>query len=415
MPEKITPSQAAWNRFADGLKEVGEKIVGPIGARSARERADGFRYLASLVAGGHELEMEADRAHPVLARMFTPIRSFVGDGPDTLYHEAKLDEAFNYLFKVRRGDDIFFSIVVYASDEEGMRFVASFLLDEDIVFEQEAGQQVATIHVGAERPQGARNWLELKGCRPFVMTRQYFPECVIAVDEGKYRPATMSIECLQSLPAPEQYTEADLSAGLERILAFLHETVDAGLGVSAIVATSSIEYGEEAHGAPTRIAEDGTVVLDEERHDPYTPDEVLEMIDPKVVANNLPGPGIGYAGVSFKLADDEAILVQGEDVPCRYWSCQVFDHYLRAGDYRHHPVALNNRQVVLDEDGSFRIYASRHDPGVKNWICTQGHRRGQVVLRTLLAEQELIPHMSVIKLRDIPARDRCRSSESSEK
>ena len=69
MPDEITPSQAAWNRFADRLKEVGEKIVGPLGARSARERADGFRYLTSLVAGGYELEMEADRKRPWVEAM----------------------------------------------------------------------------------------------------------------------------------------------------------------------------------------------------------------------------------------------------------------------------------------------------------------------------------------------------------
>ena len=45
--------------------------------------------------------MEADRAHPVLARAFTPIRSFVGDGPDTLYHDAKLDESLSYEFTIR--------------------------------------------------------------------------------------------------------------------------------------------------------------------------------------------------------------------------------------------------------------------------------------------------------------------------
>ena len=117
------------------------------------------------------------------------------------------------------------------------------------------------------------------------------------------------------------------------------------------------------------------------------------MIDPKVVANNLPGPGIGYAGVSYKLADDEVIVVSGKDVPCRYWSCQVFDHYLRAGDYRHHPVALNNRQTVYDDDGSFRIYCCKDNPGVKNWISTEGRRRGTVVLRTLLAEEDLDPEV----------------------
>ena len=406
MADELTRSQAAWNRFADRLKEVGEKIVGPIGARSARERADGFRYLASLVAGAYELEMEADRKHPVLSRMFTPIRSFVGDGPDTLYHEAKLDDSLSYEFTIRRGDDLFFSIVVYASDEEGMRSMISYLIDKDIDFDEEDGVQTATIHISAERPEGVKNWLELQGSQPFIMTRQYFPERVIEVDRGKYRAAMMDIRCLDDVPAPAQYGEADLSAGLDRIINFLEETVDAGLGVSAITGMSTIAYDQHDDSTPTRIGEDGRLVVDEERQDQYTPDEVFEMIDPKVVANNLPGPGIGYAGVSFKLADDEAILIAGRDVPCRYWSCQVFDHYLRAGDYRHHPVALNNRQTVFDEDGSFRIYASRDNPGVKNWICTEGHRRGQVVLRTLLAETDLDPEMSIIKITDIPDRDR---------
>ncbi|MBW2189263.1 MAG: DUF1214 domain-containing protein [Deltaproteobacteria bacterium] len=406
MSDQKTPSQAAWNRFADQLKEVGEKIVGPIGARSPRERAEGFRYLASLIAGGHELEMEADRTHPVLARAFTPIRSFVGDGPDTLYHDAKLDASLSYEFTIRRGDDIFFSIVVYASDDEGMRSMVSFLIDKDIAFEEQGDDQVATIHIGTERPEGAKNWLKLEGNQPFILTRQYFPECVIEVDKGKYRPALMNLECLDDVAPPKEYGLADLSAGLDRLIAFMHDTVDAGLGVSAIVGMSTIEYDGDAPSAPTRIGEDGQLAVEEGEHDEYTPDEVFEMIDPKVVANNLPGPGIGYSGVSFKLADDEVILIEAKDVPCRYWSCQVFDHYLRAGDYRHHPVAINNRQTVYDEDGSFRLYACRDNPGVKNWISTEGRRRGQVVLRTLLAETDLLPAMSVIKVSEIPARDR---------
>jgi hypothetical protein len=406
MPDEISRSQAAWNHFADRLKEVGEKIVGPLGARSARERADGFRYLASLVAGGYELEMEADREHPVLTRMFTPIRSFVGDGPDTLYHEAKLGESHSYELTVERGDDIFFSAVVYASDEDGVRYMASFLIDKDIHFEDRDGIQVAKIHIGPKRPSGVDNWLELKGSHPFIMTRQYFPERVIEVDRGKYRAARMRVRCLDEVSPPAEYGEARLEAGLERIISFIESTVDAGLGVSAITSMSTIAFDDDDSSVPTRIGEDGKVVVDEERDDRYSPDEMFEMIDPKVVANNLPGPGIGYAGVSYKLADDEAILVSGKHVACRYWSCQVFDHYLRAGDYRHHPVALNDRQCVFDDDGSFRIYASKDDPGVRNWICTEGHRRGQVVFRTLLAETDLDPEMKVIKLVDIPEKDR---------
>ncbi len=406
MTDSISESQAAWNRFADRLKQVGEKIVRPLGARSARERADGFRYIASLIAGGYELEMMADRRRPVMTRMFTPVRSFVGDGPDTLYHEAKLDEALDYELRVQRGDDIFFSAVIYSSDEDGMRSIVSFLVDTDIEFEDRDGVQSATIHISSERPDGAKNWLELRGNHPFIMTRQYFPERVIEVDQGKYRSTMMDLRCLAAVSPSAAYTEAELNHGLDRLIAFIEDTVDAGLGVSAITGMSTIACDEDDRSTPTRIGEDGKLVVDEERHEAYTPDELYDMIDPKVVANNLPGPGIGYAGVSYKLADDEAVVISGKNVPCRYWSCQVFDHYLRAGDYRHYPVAINNRQTVFDDDGSFRIYASRENPGVKNWICTEGHRRGQVVLRTLLAETDLDPEMTVIKLADIPSADR---------
>ena len=286
-----------------------------------------------------------------------------------------------------------------------MRSMVSFLIDKDIAFESDSDGEHATIHISARRPEGAKNWLELQGNEPFIMTRQYFPECVIEVDQGKYSPAIMNIQCVDEVPPPREYSVDELSAGLDRLIAFMHDTVDAGLGVSAIVGMSMIEYEGDAHSTPTRIGADGKLAVEEGEHEEYTPDEVFEMIDPKVVANNLPGPGIGYSGVSFKLANDETIVIEGKDVPCRYWSCQVFDHYLQAGDYRHYPVALNNRQTVFDDDGSFRIYACAENPGVKNWISTEGRPRGQIVLRTLLAETDLLPEMRVIKIAEIPERD----------
>ncbi len=404
MSDEITKSQVLFDRFADQLKAIGEKIVGPTGAKGPRERAEGFRYLVALLAAAHELEMEVERTHPRLTRMFTPMRSFIADGTDTLYHEAKLVESHSYELTVRRGDDLFLSTVVYASDDEGMREMVSFLIDEEIAFETEGEDQVATIHISAKRPKDAKNWLELKGEQPFVLVRQYFPESVIEVDDGKYRQATMSIQCLDDVPAPSTYGPDDLASGLDRIVAFMQDTLDAALGISAYVALNMIEYDQDVAN-PTRIAADGSLILDEERHDEYTPDELVNMVDPKVVANNLPGPGIGYVGASFKLADDEAILIEGKNVRCRYWSCQLFNQFLQSGDYRYHTVSLNNRQVQLDDDGSFRIYASRKDPGVKNWLDTEGRRRGQVVLRTLLAETDLDPELSVIKIADIPKRD----------
>ena len=171
----MSPSQAAWNDFADQLKRIGEKITGPTGARNGRERAEGYRYLVRLISAAHQLEMESDRRHPSLERMMTPIRKFKGDGTDTLYHEAKLDEALSYRYRVYRGEDIFFSATVYAYDDNEAYYIVDTLVDEDIEWDDDDGRPVADIHLSAERPEGVRNWIQLKGALPILFTRQYFP------------------------------------------------------------------------------------------------------------------------------------------------------------------------------------------------------------------------------------------------
>jgi len=401
---EITPSQAAWNHLADELKRVGAKLVGPTGARGPRERAEGYRYLVRLIAAAQELVFEADRDRPSLARMFTPTRKFIAEGTDTIYHEAKLDAAQSYQMTIRRGDDLFFSVVVYAEDEDGDKLIVDDLKDEDIVFADVEGEQVAKIHISAERPGGGENWLKLDGRLPFILTRQYFPEFVTEVDAGKYRQAIMNIESTAKATAPAEYREEDLTEGIERMVAFMDDTLDSALGISAFVGLNMIEY-ERTATSPTRIGADGNLVLDDESHEEYSPDELAEMVDPRVVANNLPAPGIGYVGAMFKLANDEAILIEGKDVPCRYWSAQILTKFLESGDYRYHRVAINNRQVEVDGDGRFRIYASHTNPGVRNWMSTQGYSRGQIVLRTLLAKEDMNAELSVVKLADIPDRD----------
>lgn len=238
--DQITPGQVAWNHFADELKRVGAKLVGPTGARGPRERAEGYRYLVRLIAAAQELIFEADRARPALVRMFTPTRKFIAEGTDTLYHEAKLDAELAYKMTVRRGDDLFFSVVVYAEDEDGDKFIADDIHDAGIVFEDVDGEQVAEIHVSAERPNGAKNWLKLDGRSPFILTRQYFPEFVTEVDGGKYRQAIMRIERIGDLTPPEEYGEDDLANGLERMAAFMDDTLDSALGISAFVGLNMV-------------------------------------------------------------------------------------------------------------------------------------------------------------------------------
>lgn len=401
--EERSVSQTAWNDFTDRLQQIGEKITGPTGAKNDRERAEGYRYLLRLLAAAHELDAEFDRSRPSMHRLMTPTRKLKGDGGDTLYYEAKLDEALDYELIVRRGEDIFFSVTIYAFDEHEANYVVGTLIDEDITWEDGPRGDTATIRLGQTRPAGVSNFIELKGDRPIVFTREYFPEFVHHVDAGKARAAAYEIRCLADVGQPPALSETALAEMLERVGDFVDETSDVSVGLSVFAGLNTISYESSAEGQTTDAmhVNEGAMEMGKSRADEMSPADLAAMVDPKVVSNNLPGPGIQYIGAWFKLRDDEVIVIEGRDVPCRYWSCQIMTRYLESGDYRHYRVGLNDRQVKLEGDGSFTIYASHENPGVDNWVCTQGYENGHILIRTLLANPLMEATFKVVKLDSI--------------
>jgi hypothetical protein len=53
-------------------------------------------------------------------------------------------------------------------------------------------------------------------------------------------------------------------------------------------------------------------------------------------------------------------------------------------DYAHRRVSLNRAQTVPEADGRFRVVLAHRDPGVANWIDTEGRAFGLVFWRFLL-------------------------------
>jgi hypothetical protein len=52
-------------------------------------------------------------------------------------------------------------------------------------------------------------------------------------------------------------------------------------------------------------------------------------------------------------------------------------------------VSLNRRQTKPEADGSFRIVVAGEDPGVPNWLDTEGRAFGLVFFRFMLPESEI--------------------------
>jgi hypothetical protein len=65
-------------------------------------------------------------------------------------------------------------------------------------------------------------------------------------------------------------------------------------------------------------------------------------------------------------------------------------------------VSLNRKQTRLEPDGSFRIVIAHEDPGVPNWIDTEGNPLGLVFWRFFLVEGAVeTPQAKVVKLAEL--------------
>ena len=111
----------------------------------------------------------------------------------------------------------------------------------------------------------------------------------------------------------------------------------------------------------------------------------------------------------YALADDEAVVFDIALGGAAYFSFQSSDIWGTSGNFVDNVSTLTNKQSHANADGSFTYVVSIKDPGVQNWISTQGWHEGDVTLRwqqiTASPGTAAGPDVKVrrIKLADLPA------------
>ena len=106
---------------------------------------------------------------------------------------------------------------------------------------------------------------------------------------------------------------------------------------------------------------------------------------------NLPGFRGWYLE---RIADDEALVIDVDPPPARYWAIQLCDRWFQS--YPQRRTNLNDRQVTRESDGSVRCVIAASDPGVGNWLDSGGHTTGVVFFRWLHAEPTSLPSCEVV-------------------
>jgi hypothetical protein len=381
-------SLVAWKQLLAKLAEAGETICSPTGARTPQERAEGFRYLTRLVGAGLDMHLEqADPARPFFTDMLTPTRKFLGDNPDTRYDYVPLDGSHTYRVWGNRDDSVYLALCVYGKKPDGNPNIGGNLSDVDMHFESDGSFEV---FLSAEKPKGAKNWLQLNSETTSMVVRKYFME------PAKTKIANVQIETLDETPALDPYTEEELAQRLGTVGNFVADTSSMAAALSVFAALNSVTGDATEEYVALQVV-DGEMKAGETK----SAQELAASIDPKIIAAHLPTPDIQYAGAWWKIRHGEAVVVEGKPPKARYWSIQIFNRWLESPDYRHLPVSLNHGQVELEPDGSFRILISNENPGVSNWIDASGYQEGQVCCRALIAEEPLEVKFRVAKLSEL--------------
>jgi hypothetical protein len=69
----------------------------------------------------------------------------------------------------------------------------------------------------------------------------------------------------------------------------------------------------------------------------------------------------------------------------------LHNQFLQTFDYETRTISLNRKQVLYEEDGSFRIVVAHRDPGMPNWLDTEGRPFGIMFWRFLMPEGPIAP------------------------
>ena len=111
-----------------------------------------------------------------------------------------------------------------------------------------------------------------------------------------------------------------------------------------------------------------------------------------------------YTMAPYALRPEQALVIEGRFPTCRFANVVLWNRFLQTYDYVNRRISLNRKQTKLGADGSYRIVIAHRDPGIPNWLDTEGRPSGVVYWRFLLPEGEIVtPKARVVPFASIEA------------
>jgi hypothetical protein len=352
------------------LQEVDERYLGDEWSANAfGDLPDGFRQVASLLEGGLTLAFESDPERPFFNRIVTRSRKMLGDNADAIYYTAPIRSDRAYRVTGNLAGAVYLSFTV-EKDSEGGGYsteTAGVLNDHEFDIAADGSYDV---FLGG--PTRAKNWLALADGSSELIVRCYFEEAEpVAADFNRIVPLT--IEPIEPVGPPAPWDDGSVADAFRRVTTFVRSRT-----------LEQAKPGERVQ--PTWVSTTPNV---------FPPPEL-----PGTFA--FAAADAAYSMAPYLLGPDEALVITGRWPECRFASVALWTRYLQTYDYAHRTTSLNRASTTLEPDGSFRMVLAHSDPGVPNWIDTEGRGFGMMFWRFFLPDGAVeTPQATVMKLVDV--------------
>ena len=351
-------SDAAWDAALGMLADL--TAIVREDARDDRERVEGYRVLARIMALCSELSFDVDPDVPRFFSMTTALRQVGGPNPDGEYDLCAITPGRGYRVTGRRGSVAYLGFQVMAGVGLAPRRQAAYLSDTELRVDAEGR---FTFVLAPSDPGTGEQWLPVPDDASAIVVRQY------VADRSAETLASHQVEPLE--PAGPLAAYADEAAAAQ-ITAFtwtmfklltLHRTVLPDLP-----------------SRPNRLVTAEAAALGSEN---TTPDNL-------------------YMLGCFDFAVGESLVLDIEPPATRYWSVNLESIWHECLDPARTGSSGTNATFVPRADGTVRVVVGADRPDAPNWLDTGGRGRGFVTLRWLDNPQappvsvEVVPTRSVI-------------------
>jgi hypothetical protein len=364
-----------WHAFCDALKAAGDLAFKEANPADPLLRADAFRFLTQNLGQAFPLALETkDPAYPQIHYFTHPYMKLGGDVADFTYRQAWISGEHVYRITGRKGTARWFNLTVQGPKPERIPGTDHAPLHEpfgDVPESNLFGHQIDAdaegnfeLFIGG--PERAANWLPTTPGSRKLFIREAF-------DAWGETPTQLTIERIgmdapRPLPSAERMTEAFTWAG------------DFVTGVMR-------DWPEHSW------ATSGGVV------DPHQPNRFpgAEANDPADAKR-----GRMAAHMVWRLAPDEALIVE-MDVHDGFWIFGMGGVFVGSMDFLYRPVSYTPARTRSDADGMVRLVLAHDDPGVHNWLDTQGFSQGNLTYRNLMSQNSAALRTRLVKRADLDA------------